>query len=174
MAPSPAPTPGPRSAWASSRALITSYKLGHNMLIPWARCTAEFYAIWPTRQWAWLLLPPSRRSNRFWTTSLSVNFFRPVWEARLCAEAHVVSRGKNLGYTNVISPIRMVSRSQKRAVAASFCEANTPNRADRRTRLFLQSPKMRDRREMIPSRLLGYTLLNNVALLRKRHERKWR
>ena len=30
--------------------------------------------------------------------SLSVNFFRPVWEARLCAEAHVVSRGKNLGY----------------------------------------------------------------------------
>jgi len=34
----------------------------------------------------------------FRTTSLSVNFFRPVWEARLCAEAHVVSRGKNLGY----------------------------------------------------------------------------
>src|SRR5436853_5255919 len=26
----------------------------------------------------------------FRTTSLSVNFFRPVWEARLCAEAHVV------------------------------------------------------------------------------------
>jgi uncharacterized protein (TIGR00369 family) len=34
----------------------------------------------------------------FRTTSLSVNFFRPVWEARLCAEAHVVRRGKNLGY----------------------------------------------------------------------------
>ena len=34
----------------------------------------------------------------FRTTSLSVNFFRPVWRARLRAEAHVVSRGKNLGY----------------------------------------------------------------------------
>jgi hypothetical protein len=136
-----APSPGLRSAWASSRALITSYKLGHNMLIPWARCTAEFYAIWPTRQWAWLLLPPSRRSNRFWTTSLSVNFFRPVWEARLRAEAHVVSRGKNLGHTNVISPIRMVSRSQKRAVAAWFCEANTQNSADRGTPFILPIPQ---------------------------------
>ena len=34
----------------------------------------------------------------FRTTSLSINFFRPVWQARLRAEAHVVSRGKNLGY----------------------------------------------------------------------------
>jgi uncharacterized protein (TIGR00369 family) len=34
----------------------------------------------------------------FRTTSLSVNFFRPVWEARLCAEAHVATRGENLGY----------------------------------------------------------------------------
>jgi len=34
----------------------------------------------------------------FRTTSLSISFFRPVWQARLRAEAHVVSRGKNLGY----------------------------------------------------------------------------
>jgi uncharacterized protein (TIGR00369 family) len=34
----------------------------------------------------------------FRTTALSVNFFRPVWQARLRAEAHVVSRGKDLGY----------------------------------------------------------------------------
>ena len=80
----------------------------------------------------------------FRTTSLSINFFRPVWQARLRAEAHVVSRGKNLGYTNVISPIRMVSRSQKRAVAASFCEANTQNSADRGTPLFFQFPGIRD------------------------------
>jgi uncharacterized protein (TIGR00369 family) len=77
----------------------------------------------------------------FRTTSLSVNFFRPVWEARLRAEAHVVSRGKNLGYTNVISPIRMVSRSQKRAVAAWFCEANTQNSADRGTPFILPIPQ---------------------------------
>jgi len=37
-------------------------------------------------------------SESFTTTSLSINFFRPVWQARLRAEAHVVSRGKNLGY----------------------------------------------------------------------------
>ena len=37
-------------------------------------------------------------SESFTTTSLSINFFRPVWHPRLRAEAHVVSRGKNLGY----------------------------------------------------------------------------
>jgi uncharacterized protein (TIGR00369 family) len=37
-------------------------------------------------------------SESFTTTSLSINFFRPVWQARLRAAAHVVSRGKNLGY----------------------------------------------------------------------------
>ena len=37
-------------------------------------------------------------SESFTTMSLSINFFRPVWQARLRAEAHVVSRGKNVGY----------------------------------------------------------------------------
>ena len=31
-------------------------------------------------------------SESFTTTSLSINFFRPVWQARLRAEAHVVTR----------------------------------------------------------------------------------
>ena len=34
----------------------------------------------------------------FTTTALSINFFRPVWETLLRAEARVVNRGKNLGY----------------------------------------------------------------------------
>jgi uncharacterized protein (TIGR00369 family) len=34
----------------------------------------------------------------FTTMELSINFFRPVWEARLRAEAHVVNRSKNVGY----------------------------------------------------------------------------
>ncbi len=38
------------------------------------------------------------RNESFTTTSLSINFFRPIWQARLRAEAHVVSRRKNLGY----------------------------------------------------------------------------
>jgi uncharacterized protein (TIGR00369 family) len=37
-------------------------------------------------------------SESFTTVSLSINFFRPIWQARLRAEAHVVSRGKNVGY----------------------------------------------------------------------------
>ena len=34
----------------------------------------------------------------FTTTSLTINFFRPVWSERLRAEAHVVNRSKNTGY----------------------------------------------------------------------------
>ena len=34
----------------------------------------------------------------FTTTALSINFFRPVWQTLLHADAHVVNRGKNLGY----------------------------------------------------------------------------
>ena len=34
----------------------------------------------------------------FTTMSLSINFLRPVWQARLRAEAHVVNRGKTVGY----------------------------------------------------------------------------
>lgn len=34
----------------------------------------------------------------FTTVELKVNFFRPVWEAHLHAEAKVVRRGRSLGY----------------------------------------------------------------------------
>jgi uncharacterized protein (TIGR00369 family) len=34
----------------------------------------------------------------FTTMELSINFFRPVWQALLRAEAHVVNRSKNVGY----------------------------------------------------------------------------
>ena len=34
----------------------------------------------------------------FTTISLSIEFFRPVWEGRLRAEARVVNRGKTVGY----------------------------------------------------------------------------
>ena len=36
--------------------------------------------------------------DSFTTVELKINFFRPVWEARLKAEGHVVRRGRNLGY----------------------------------------------------------------------------
>lgn len=32
------------------------------------------------------------------TMSLNINFFRPVWHARLRAEARVINRGQNVGY----------------------------------------------------------------------------
>jgi uncharacterized protein (TIGR00369 family) len=34
----------------------------------------------------------------FTTIALSINFFRPVWQARLRAEARVINRGKTVGY----------------------------------------------------------------------------
>jgi uncharacterized protein (TIGR00369 family) len=34
----------------------------------------------------------------FTTVTLSINFFRPVWSARLRAEARVINRGRNIGY----------------------------------------------------------------------------
>lgn len=34
----------------------------------------------------------------FTTISLSINFFRPVWQSALRAEAQVTNRGKNVGY----------------------------------------------------------------------------
>ena len=34
----------------------------------------------------------------FTTMNLAINFFRPVWKARLRAEARVVNRGKTVGY----------------------------------------------------------------------------
>ncbi len=34
----------------------------------------------------------------FTTIALSINFFRPVWQSRLRAEARVINRGKTVGY----------------------------------------------------------------------------
>lgn len=34
----------------------------------------------------------------FTTMALTINFFRPVWKARLRAEARVTNRGKSVGY----------------------------------------------------------------------------
>ena len=34
----------------------------------------------------------------FTTMTLAVTFFRPVWQARLRAEARVINRGRNVGY----------------------------------------------------------------------------
>src|ERR687887_1012995 len=39
-----------------------------------------------------------RPDESFTTMSLTINFFRPVWEARLRFEARVVNRSKNTGY----------------------------------------------------------------------------
>ena len=39
-----------------------------------------------------------RPDESFTTMSLTINFFRPVWEARLRFDAHVVNRSRNTGY----------------------------------------------------------------------------
>lgn len=54
----------------------------------------------------------------FTTVELKINFFRPVWEARLRAEATVVQRGGTIGYMecNVID-----EKNRLIAKAASTC-----------------------------------------------------
>jgi uncharacterized protein (TIGR00369 family) len=38
------------------------------------------------------------QDESFTTMTLNINFFRPVWQTQLRAEAVVVNRGKNIGY----------------------------------------------------------------------------
>jgi len=57
----------------------------------------ESFAISLTLRWAWRLPAPSRPAILH-TIELKINFFRPVWEARLRAEGKVVRRGSTIGY----------------------------------------------------------------------------
>lgn len=56
----------------------------------------------------------------FTTVELKINFFRPVWEARLKAEGKVVRRGRSLGYVECEVTDE---RGQLIAKAASTCLA---------------------------------------------------
>ena len=56
----------------------------------------------------------------FTTVELKINFFRPVWEARLKAEGKVVRRGRSLGYVECEITDE---RGQLIAKAASTCLA---------------------------------------------------
>ena len=54
----------------------------------------------------------------FTTVELKINFFRPVWEARLKAEGKLVRRGRSLGYLECEI---VDNRGQLVAKAASTC-----------------------------------------------------
>ena len=56
----------------------------------------------------------------FTTVELKINFFRPVWQARLKAEGRVVRRGRSLGYVECEITDE---RDQLIAKAASTCLA---------------------------------------------------
>jgi len=57
-------------------------------------------------------------AESFTTMSLSINFFRPVWQATLRAEARVVNRSKTVGYVEC----DITDQNGKRiAKAASTC-----------------------------------------------------
>ena len=56
----------------------------------------------------------------FTTVELKINFFRPVWQARLKAEGKVVRRGRSLGYVECEITDE---RGQLIAKAASTCLA---------------------------------------------------
>ena len=52
-------------------------------------------ATWPTGPWAYA--SSLAEGETFTTLELKINFLKPVWNARLRAEARVVKRGKTVG-----------------------------------------------------------------------------
>ena len=62
----------------------------------------------------------------FTTIELKINFFRPVWEARLRAEGRVVRRGSSIGYVECEITD---DREQLIAKASSTCMALKGDRA---------------------------------------------
>jgi uncharacterized protein (TIGR00369 family) len=65
----------------------------------------------------------------FTTVELKMNFFRPVWQAQLKAEAMVVQRGRTIGYVECT-----ITDEQSRAIAkaASTCMVLRGDKAARR------------------------------------------
>src|SRR5436305_9320576 len=59
-------------------------------------------------------------NETFTTLELKINFFRPVWDARLTAEAQVIRRGRTIGYVecDVFDP-------ERRLVARAACTCMT-------------------------------------------------
>jgi uncharacterized protein (TIGR00369 family) len=52
----------------------------------------------------------------FTTVELKINFFRPVWNAQLTADAQVIRRGSKIGYVECA-----ITDEQNRLVAKSAC-----------------------------------------------------
>ena len=68
----------------------------------------------------------------FTTVELTINFFRPVWQARLRAQGNVVQRGRTIGYVECA-----ITDDQNRLVAKerplAWCFAARPPRDDKFT-----------------------------------------
>jgi len=64
----------------------------------------------------------------FTTIALSINFFRPVWQARLKAEARVINRGKSVGYLECDVTDQDGKHIPERIRLVSFCGARAQKR----------------------------------------------
>jgi uncharacterized protein (TIGR00369 family) len=69
----------------------------HDTPTQWAPCTVAFCATADAAMGI-AFVTTLQPDESFTTMSLTINFFRPVWEARLKFDAHVVNRSKNTGY----------------------------------------------------------------------------
>ena len=66
----------------------------------------------------------------FTTMALSINFFRPVWQTLLRAEARVVNRGKNVGYIECDVTDQDGKRVAKASSTCFVLRASTRERVD--------------------------------------------
>src|SRR6201987_3045234 len=63
----------------------------------------------------------------FTTVELKINFFRPVWEARLKADGQVLRRGRNMGYVEcdiTDEGGRLIAKASSTCLALRGKEAN--------------------------------------------------
>ncbi len=76
-----------------------SHSLQHELAGKGIRVQAVLPGATATDLWELAGLPvtTSAPDESFTTMALSINFFRPVWQARLRADARVVNRGQNVG-----------------------------------------------------------------------------
>jgi uncharacterized protein (TIGR00369 family) len=67
----------------------------------------------------------------FTTMALSINFFRPVWQTVLRAEARVVNRGRNVGYLECDVTDQDGRLVAKASATCFVLRGGTPARAER-------------------------------------------
>ena len=81
-----------------SDTLLQCWELDRNTRIQWVLSMEVFLRDVADAAMGIAFASTLEHDESFTTMNLAINFFRPVWNDRLRAEARVINRGKNVGY----------------------------------------------------------------------------